>query len=338
MVSMNNKLEFNKRHLSTFLVWIMLITFMFGCSKNTQIVLTAGFEDGEIFRMGDISCYSGEVLCYLANIKNQYSSVFGNQIWSTSQNGIYLEDNVKETVLGRLVKIKMMKLMASEYGIELSENERELAQKAAEEYYSSLSKGEIECMDDITLQMVSGMYEDYVLAEKVYNYVISDVNTEISDDEARTVIVKQIQFSNVTAANEIYNRIVSGENFEDIYREFSSEADEELYYRKGELPEEMESEIFSLGKGECSNVIESEDSYYIVYCVSPNDVSKTDVTKLEIVKERQMQAFEEVYEEFSADKECYLNEKLWAETDYDLNNEDGGTSDFFDIYDKYFER
>ena len=36
------------------------------------------------------------------------------------------------------------------------------------------------------------MYEEYALAGKVYEYLIADINPEISDDEARTITVQDI--------------------------------------------------------------------------------------------------------------------------------------------------
>ncbi len=111
----------------------LVITLLNGCSGDSKIVLTTGFKEGEVFRIDNMSCYQQEAYVYLANIRNQYANVYGNEIWTTSQNGIYLSDNVKSTVLGRLSKIKMMTLMAEEYGVVLEDEELEAVEKAARE-------------------------------------------------------------------------------------------------------------------------------------------------------------------------------------------------------------
>lgn len=36
------------------------------------------------------------------------------------------------------------------------------------------------------------MYREYALADKVYTFIIKDINPEVSDDEARTITVRQI--------------------------------------------------------------------------------------------------------------------------------------------------
>ena len=41
-------------------------------------------------------------------------------------------------------------------------------------------------------QLIESMYRDYALADKVYRQIISDINPEISDDEARTITVQHI--------------------------------------------------------------------------------------------------------------------------------------------------
>ncbi len=333
----NYNFKFNKAYLSTFLVWIMLITFLAGCSKDTKIVLTTGFQEDEIFRIGDISCYSGEALCYLANIKNQYSALFGEEIWSTSQNGVTLGENIKDIVLGRLMKIKIMQLMAENMGISLSDEEIERAKNAAKEYYDSLSEPERAAMDDISQELLVNMYMQYALAEKTYNSIIPSVNSEISDDEARTVIVKRMVFSNLDDADEMHAQLDEGADFCNLLLTDFSDCNDSYYYRKGELQENIEDVVFSLSEGTYSNVVTDGTCYYIFYCECSNDIEKTDVTKQEILRERQQQLFEAEYQSFAADKESYLNEDLWEDIDYnaDVIN---GTMGFFDIYDKYFQQ
>lgn len=331
------KFKFNKGRLSTFLVWIMLITFLFGCSKNTEIILTTGFYEGELFRIGDISGYSVEALCYLANTKNRYSSVFGEEIWSTSQNGVLLGDSIKDIVLGRLIKIKNMVGLANQYGITLNSTEQEYASNAAKEYYDSLSDVEIAAMGNITREQMTTIYSEYALAEKLYNTVVSGATTEISDDEARTVILKELVFTDINTAEEAKVLLDSGQDFGSVMMSYPNSNEEDLYYRKGELPESLESVAFSLGIGEYSAITGCEGYYYILYCVNTNDTARTEVTKQEILKQRQQELFATVYDEYVAEQEMYLNDELWESIDYNLSMVDG-TTDFFDVYEKYFNK
>ena len=78
----------------------------------TKIVLTTGFGQDEVFRIDRLSCTLPEIMVYLTNMKNQYESVYGDRIWEASYEGETLEDNIKETVLARVAKIKAMNLLA----------------------------------------------------------------------------------------------------------------------------------------------------------------------------------------------------------------------------------
>lgn len=56
------------------------------------------------------------MMVYLTNVQNEYEKVYGDRIWESSHNGVTLEDNIKDTVLERLTRIKTMYLLAKEQG------------------------------------------------------------------------------------------------------------------------------------------------------------------------------------------------------------------------------
>ena len=356
-----DKSKFNKHKKTVFctmLMWIMLITFTSGCANNTEYILTTGFKDGEIFRIENLSCYDTEALVYLANMKNEYTSVYGSEIWSLSLNGVSLGESIKDTVFSRLARIKIMTLMAAENGVTLDDKEKKKVKDAASEYFGSLSDSEKEAMGNITEETVVSLYEDYAIADKVYQDLISSVNTEISDDEARTIIVREIvlYFSQTdengkttslsdtgkkeqeAKAIEAHDMLVSGNSFDTVADSYSEADSVNLYYRKGEMNPDMEKAAFLLGEGEYSDVIEGDDGFYIIYCVNPNDVTSIDATKQEIIRNRQLDQFNVAYTQFESGLSCYINEELWDSLDYNLEMvKDTDTENFFDIYQKYFQ-
>ncbi|MDE6743223.1 MAG: peptidylprolyl isomerase [Lachnospiraceae bacterium] len=343
------------RKLLDFLFCAVLFVILNGCKDDTEIVLTTGFYENEVFRIEGMSCYSPEVMIYLTNIRNQYEDVFGEEIFTQSIDGISIEESIKQTVLARIAKIKMMNLMAEYYEITLDERELELAENAAEEYYQSLSAEEIASMDGATQETVLQLYEEYALANKVYQYLVQGVNQEISDDEARTVTVWQIFLSttydrengeraDVSAvereaiyeqAESICGRIAEGEDFAVLASEYSDVEELVAYYRKGEQEAPLVEAVFQLAEDEVSGIIEGEQGYYIFRCISTYDMEQTEARKREIVKERQQEMFGQIYTMFIGDKRCYLNEELWNAISF-TEQASGATSNFFDIYAKYF--
>ena len=73
--------------------------------------------------------------------------------------------------------------------MELSDQETEMAKEAAKAYFSSLNDTEKVQMG-VTEEVIAGLYAEYALANKVYQFIIRDINPEISDDEARTITVQ----------------------------------------------------------------------------------------------------------------------------------------------------
>lgn len=320
---------------------------------NTKVILTTGFARGEVFRIGSVSCMKNELMVYLTNTQNQYETVFGEEIWQQDFNGVTLEENVKETVLARIARIKSMTLLAKDMGVSLSEEERALCEQAAEQYFSSLNEQE-RALLDITQEQIGAMYEDYALADKVYHYIIRDINPEISDDEARTITVQHILLKTTAAgadggfamseeekeeryelAVELSGRLAAGEDFESLM-ELYNEADENtLFVRHGDREEAFEDVAFSLETGQISDIIETSQGYEILKCVSTFDREQTDQNKIEIVRTQREQVFGEQYESFVSTLTRYLNEDLWDEIRL-LHDEDLTTADFFEVYNNCF--
>lgn len=343
------------RKLLGFLLCATLLISLNGCKDDTEIVLTTGFYENEVFRIEGMSCYLPEVMIYLTNIRNQYEDVFGEEIFAQTIDGIPIEESIKQTVLARIAKIKMMNLMAEYYEIVLDERELELAENAAAEYYQSLSAEEIASMDGATQDTVLQLYEEYALANKVYQYLVQEVDQEISDDEARTVTVWQIFLSTTydrengeradvseteretvyRQAGSICERIEAGEDFAALASEYSDAEELVAYYRKGGQEGALVEAVFKLAEDEVSGIIEGEQGYYIFRCISTYDMEQTEARKREIVKERQQEMFGQIYTMFIGDKRCYLNEELWNAISF-TDQASGATSNFFDIYAKYF--
>ena len=184
----------NRRMAAALLTVLLLL--LSGCMdslKGSKVVLTTGFEKNEVFRIEDMSCTLPEAMVYLVNTKNRYESVYGREIWNVSLDGVTLEENIKETVLAQLAQQKTMNLLARQNGVALSEEEEARAMQAAETYFQSLSEEEKSTLQ-ITVKDVEELYREYALARKVYQYIIKDINPEISDDEARTITVQYIYF------------------------------------------------------------------------------------------------------------------------------------------------
>lgn len=323
--------------------------------EGTRVVFTTGFAKDEIFRIEDESCKKDEVMVYLTTIQNQYESVYGQEIWDAALGDVTLEENVKETVLARIAQVKTMYLLAIEKGVTLNEDEQELVNRAAEEYYGSLNDTEIERMG-VSKQTVQKLYREYAMAEKVYKQLIADINPEISDDEARIITVqhillrtytvdgsgKKVAFSD-TAKQSAYKKIceireqavAEGQDFSELAVQCSEDTNITYSFGKGEMDVAFEDAAFLLETNEISPVVESESGYHIIKCINTFDREETDANKLVIIEKRRKEAFGQEYDAFVQTLAKNLNRDLWEDIEL-IYDENVTTDNFFTVYEKYF--
>ena len=347
-----------KKIAGALLAAVMCLSVLNGCGNGdgtgTKVVLTTGFNKDEVFRIETCICTLPEIMVYLTNIQNRYESVYGTEIWNTNVDGVTLEQNVKDIALAQIARIKTMNLMAQRYEVALSDEEKAQAENAANAYYSSLGSEEIEQMG-VSEKTISGLYREFALAEKVYQYTIKDINPEISDDEARTITVqhiliktyaldgtgKKIEYTMQAKQNayqeacEALELAREGEDFDELIRKYSEDDKGTYSFGKGEMGEAFETAAFNLGKDEISDIVETEFGYHIIKCLNTFDKDETDANKVKIVDQRRAEAFGQEYDAYVETLTRNLNEELWNSVGF-IHDENVKTMSFFDVYSEYF--
>lgn len=344
-----------KKAAAVCLVTVLSIGGLTGCQSDTKIVFTTGLSGDELFKIGDATCTTPEIMIYLTTFYNQYADTYGQEMWHYDFGGVSLEEHVKDVVLSKMAQIKIMNLMAEDREISLSDQEEQKVMAAAEHYYESLEKN-LKESEDITLKIVENVYREYAVANKVYETITESADMEISDDEARTVSVQVIYLKNwklknnektalselevqqvLGNAREILNRIEAGEDFEALAAEYSDDKQIVKNYARGVAEANFEEILFSLDEGDVSNVIETEEGYYIVKCISTMDFEATQENKLVLAEQRKREAFSEAYTEIATNTHSQFRDKQWEKLT--LNEEIHSTdANFFEIYDEYVKQ
>ena len=342
--------------LLTFILAQVLIT---GCSADTlgrKVVFTTGFSDNEVFRIENVSCSLTETMVYLVNMQNGYEATFGSEIWRQQTDSGTVEDRLKESVLAKVAQIKVMNLLASENGIELDESELEKAKSAAEEYYETLSDSDKEAMNNVTVSDLAQIMAEQALANKLYDYIIRDINPEISDDEARTITVEQIfvktynldqsgnkvPFEEKDKARahdrirEAFIKLMNGGDFDEVLEQYNEADEGTISFGKGEMDSAYETAAFNLGTDEVSGIVETRDGYVIIKCISTFNREETETNKVKIMEQRKREVFGKEYDAFVETLTKELNSKLWDRVSL-MTDSDATSSNLMDIYHKYFD-
>ncbi len=346
--------KFNTGFLCLLLCAVMLCTA--GCGSDlsdTKIVLTTGLNKDEVFRIESISCTRPEMMVYITNIQNQYENVYGERIWETEADGTTLEERVKENALAKMAQVKTMNLMAESLGVTLTPEELKSVDTATDIYYGSLSNAEIEGMG-IDRDTIYNLYREYLIAQRVYGEIISDVNPEVSDDEARNITIEYIYIYTFTTdgtgrridmsedenkaayarANEAHARAIEGEEFDSLVAEYSDSSDMVVSLGKDDISNAyIRNALFDLSNDEISDVLSTDDGYLIARCLSTYNLEETDLNKIKIVERERESVFSETYDAYVANLTRKLNDQLWSEIGF-LHGDEYDTSDFFKVADE----
>ena len=257
-------------------------------------------------------------------------------------------------VLAKLAQLKCMQLLAREYQITLTEEETNKVKVATNEYYEALTEEEIAAMG-INKDTVELLYREYLLATKVYEYMIQDVNPEISDDEARSIKVQSILIkTNYVDENgklvpyseeekkeakqkalTVVEKVEEGIAFDELVDDYNEDSQSIYSFGKGDMEEAFETAAYNLDTDEVSGVVETQYGYHIIKCLSTFDEMETNANKQKILTQRKNEAFNEAYQEYVLGLSKYINEESFEDISL-LKEENVTTSNLFEVYGKYF--
>lgn len=322
------------RWLCTFCAAICMTVLLSGCQVGSkEIVVSKTLNNKQVFKIGNSVCELKEAKVYLANYQNLYGTAYNIDLWQHDFGDASLTDYVKDVTLEELTTVYSMNLLAEANDLSLSEEEQSQVMAAAEEYYDSLSRKEISYMG-ISESDIEEYYAHYALAQKLYNSLTDGVNEEVSDDEARVIEIMQIFVTDADKAAAVRQKLSNGDDFATVANNYNELSAIQVTVSRDDLPQEVEDIAFRLDDNEISQMVDVDNGYYFIKCLNKYNVELTEENKANIVEKRQKEAFDDVYNEFIASQNSYLNVELWEELELEVG-EDITTNSFFAMYEKY---
>ena len=307
-----------------------------GCRVgDEEVTISRGMADNEVFLVDGKVCTLPVMKLVLMNNMNLHGESYGIDLLQNEDLKVQkkFEQYVKKTSMDEITRVYSMVALANAQGVTLTDEQKELAQWAGEDCFKSLTDEEVSYLA-ITEEQVQDIYEKYALADKLYRVLVQDVNEEVSDDEARIMEVRQIYTTNEEQARKAVADLKAETEFSTVAANYN-EADEiMLTLQRGMLPEEAEEIAFSMENGEISDLIETDQGYYIFYCDNKFDEEQTQIHKKDIIEQRKQEAFHSVYDPFLETINSKLNESVWTNISI-REMEQYSYEDFYVIYEKY---
>lgn len=308
-----------------------------GCKVgNTEFVMKERELDNKtLFAIGEERCTSKEAYIYLCNYKNIYGTAYGMDLSKDASMAEDLNAYARDVALAEYYRVSCMRLLAVQEGIELDEEDKKLVDNCAKLYYQSLSQDDLAFMGVSEADLVEA-YTHYALAMKLFTTLTEGVNLEVSDDDARVVHAQVIYLTNKDNATIVENAIANDKDFGNLSLTYHEAGDYDVYMTRGSYPEAVERAAYDLSDGEVSSMIETEDGYYFVKCLSKYEKELTEENKVAIQKQRQRADFDQKYQEYITEVDDELNEEVWEA--FTLEGADAVTTDqFFRIFDEQKE-
>ena len=307
-----------------------------GCRVgDEEVTISRGMADNEVFLIDGKVCTLPVMKLVLMNNMNLHGESYGIDLLQNEDLKVQkkFEQYVKKISMDEITRVYSMVALANAQGVTLTDEQKELAQWAGEDCFKSLTDEEVSYLA-ITEEQVQDIYEKYALADKLYRVLVQDVNEEVSDDEARIMEVRQIYTTNEEQARKAVADLKAETEFSTVAANYN-EADEiMLTLQRGMLPEEAEEIAFSMENGEISDLIETDQGYYIFYCDNKFDEEQTQIHKKDIIEQRKQEAFHSVYDPFLETINSKLNESVWTNISI-REMEQYSYEDFYVIYEKY---
>ena len=278
-----------------------------------------------------------EVLLLVLSKKEKIEGVCGKDIWSTiysiSGEDYSFEELFLEDMNSFTIELYILTEMAKEENLLLDTKDEEKLKNISERYFEELNKSKISELANIDKDSLYTLFTAYTKALKMKEKLLAQSGLEISENEARVVLVDRFSFDDEVSAK---NAKESLDKNEEIDTNLTYFLDKDVKLKRGEYSGEIENEIFSLENSQISDIIKSSGKYYIYKMVNSYDEISTKENKKHLLNEKSLSELSRTCYDFakkrhisvSKDLEKYIKENI--SDDLDIKN-------FFDFYEENFD-
>lgn len=299
----------------------LAISIVSGCGKTdangnkTNIESAAGVDNGSlsndscVLSVGSTKVTYSEYMIYAYILKSQYESTFTEDVWTYSLgNGSTIGMEALEEIVRLITEIKVMQKEATSQKISLAIEEKDDVTTRTTEFMKKIPADYVK-QYGITQNLVNQVFSDNELARKMYDIVTGKLSDTITDESARQAKIQYLYLSTKgmeaaektavkTKADGLLKKAKKAKKFEVFAQEHTEAGQVEMNVDSSYAQQAIATAALALGKKQMSGVVEAEDGYYILYCLSPNDQEATKLKKEQLLREGQDKLFSDTYNEW----------------------------------------
>ena len=309
----------------------MAMTSLIGCGAksvdNNEVV--AVVNDTEI-KAGVANFY---IRYQQSAIETAYASMLGEDMWSlqlSEESDETYEESTKANMIEDLQEMYVLAQHMADYNIALTDEEVAAIDAAAAAFVEENSADVLAKVSG-EKEYVAEVLKLLAISDKMYDAMVADVNTEVSDDEAAQKKLQYVRFDKSTTDENGAAKEMTEEEIADVKKEaeaFLAEAKstgslealagvKELKSypltfdsKSTTIDEKVIKAADALGENEYAEVIDTDAGFYVIQLTSLFDREATDAKKESIVAERQNEKYNLVLEGFVEAAETSVNQEV----------------------------
>lgn len=278
-------------------------------------------EDSTALAIGKTKVPYSEYQAYYFFMKNQYENVLDADIWKytgAGEQGKSIGQEAIEDVLRLIIQVKVIGKAAAAQGVALGVDEKEVSDYNAKKCFEGINE-KVRKENGITLAVMTQIFAENKLAAKMYNVVLGTVDGNVTAEQSKAARVQLIYLKADDKTKAQVKKKAdalcaqaksSAGSFYPLARANTQAAEVECLIGRLDERTKLVNAVMGLKQYAVTDVIEEKDGYYIAYCVEPGNKKIYNEYKNQIVEERQIQAFQKAYKEWSGKYEVKVSKSL----------------------------
>lgn len=306
----------------------MASAFVTGCGKFDAAEVVATVGDSEI--TADVANFYARY--QQAQYETYYASYLGEDMWEQEEtDGKTYEDTVKAGILESLEELYILEDHMKDYEVELSEEEQKAIKKAAETFFEDNGLEEKKAVSG-EVETVERYLTLLTIQNKMSEKMVADVDREVSDDEAAQKSMDYVTFSfNTTneagesvaltedekkelkkSAQEFADGAGEAKDFKAYAEEKGFEASTVTFDAEKTSPNaDLIAAADALKEGAVTDLIETDNGYYVGKVTSLLDREATDAKKETIINERESELYQKTVKEWKENTKIKEHKNVW---------------------------
>lgn len=325
-----------KRLMALLLSGVLAVSMFAGCGAEMDKTATVATDGTTEISLG-VANFAARLT--QAQYDDFYVAYFGENVWRTDMYGYgtTTEDDLKATVLDSLFAMYALQSHMADYGVEITDADKAAISEATAAFIASNSAEAVEALG-VTTEVVEEYLTLLTIQSRMYNEIIKDADTNVSDEEANTSAYSQVYISKSSYTDADGNTVEytteelellaqTAKAFAEAAKANGLEAAAETYgysvttgtyNADSTVLAEVATALEAMTEdGAVSDLIELENAYYVVQMDAVIDADATEATRQSIISERQTTLYSEVVDGYLESMVWSLDEDLWEQVKFD---------------------